>query len=99
MNLRTHKLRILQLFHARFHGPFRWLCAEDQSWLNMAPVGLEFGSPDYDRLEREDQTAFICRGKAAIARSMAAGHWIPADEVLAKLEAKVETARLRRFQN
>jgi len=46
-----------------------------------------------------DQTAFICRGKAAIARSMAAGHWIPADEVLAKLEAKVETARLRRFQN
>lgn len=99
MNLRTHKLRILQLFHARFHGPFRWLSAEDQSWLNMAPVGLEFGSPDYERLEREDQTAFIRRGKAAIARSLAAGDWIPADEVLAKLEAKVETARLRRCQN
>jgi hypothetical protein len=69
------------------------------SWLNMAPVGREFGSPDYERLEREDQTAFIRRGKTAIARSMARGDWIPAEDVLAKLETKVATARLRRCQN
>jgi len=27
--------------------------AEEQAWENMDPVGLEFGSPDFDRLIRE----------------------------------------------
>lgn len=27
---------------------------EEQAWLNMAPVGREFGSPDFERLMRED---------------------------------------------
>jgi hypothetical protein len=27
---------------------------EEQAWLDMAPVGREFGSPDYDRLMREN---------------------------------------------
>jgi|GEM_PF-3669598 len=26
---------------------------EDREWLNMAPVGHEFGSPDFERLEQE----------------------------------------------
>ncbi len=27
---------------------------EEQEWLDMAPVGREFGSPDYERLEQDD---------------------------------------------
>lgn len=32
--------------------------AEDRAWDNMAPVGREFGSPDYGRLMEEDAKAF-----------------------------------------
>ncbi|OYT91150.1 MAG: hypothetical protein CFE43_15015, partial [Burkholderiales bacterium PBB3] len=31
---------------------------EDKVWDNMAPVGREFGSPDYERLMEEDAKAF-----------------------------------------
>jgi hypothetical protein len=31
---------------------------EDLAWLNAAPVGREFGSPDYERLMALDQAAF-----------------------------------------
>lgn len=31
---------------------------EDRAWLDMAPVGREFGSPDYERLTALDQAAF-----------------------------------------
>ena len=44
---------------------------------------------------RRDQSEFVRRGLAAIARSEAAGDWIPADTVIAKLEAKVAAARER----
>lgn len=27
---------------------------EEQAWQDMSPVGREFGSPDYERLMRED---------------------------------------------
>ena len=27
---------------------------EEQAWLDMAPIGREFGSPDYERMLRED---------------------------------------------
>lgn len=32
--------------------------AEDKAWVNMAPVGREFGSPDFERLMEEDAKAF-----------------------------------------
>lgn len=32
--------------------------AEEKDWLDMAPVGREFGSPDYERLTALDQAAF-----------------------------------------
>ena len=32
--------------------------SEDRAWLDMAPVGREFGSPDYERLTALDQAAF-----------------------------------------
>ncbi len=45
---------------------------------------------------RQDQSEFVLRGLAAIARSEAAGDWVPAETVLARLEAKVAAARERR---
>ncbi|URI10136.1 hypothetical protein MW290_31880 [Aquincola tertiaricarbonis] len=45
---------------------------------------------------RKDQSEFVRRGLAAIARSEAAGDWVAAEDVIAKLEAKVAAARQRR---
>jgi hypothetical protein len=39
--------------------------AEEQAWLDMVPVGREFGSKDYERLARLD--AFADKAKAAAA--------------------------------
>lgn len=53
MNSRKRKLS--QLFHSKFHSSrFSWQSAEDRAWVNMGPVGREFGSPDYDRLMQQD---------------------------------------------
>lgn len=55
MNSRKRKRSVSQLFHSRFHNSrFFWQSAEDSDWLNMAPVGWEFGSPDYDRLMQQE---------------------------------------------
>lgn len=55
MNSRKRKRSLSQLFHARLHNSrFFWQSAEDRDWLNMAPVGREFGSPDYNRLTQQD---------------------------------------------
>lgn len=51
MNSRTNKRRIYTRFHHRVHGKRLWRSAEEQAWLDMAPVGREFGSPDYERLQ------------------------------------------------
>lgn len=44
---------------------------------------------------RRGQSEFVRRGLASIARSEADGDWIPAEQVIAKLEAKVAAARER----
>lgn len=42
----------MNLFHERFCSAFFiWRSAEEQEWLDAAPVGREFGSPDYERFE------------------------------------------------
>lgn len=51
MSTRINKRRIYHLLHSRFHGKSLWISAEEQDWLDMAPVGREFGSPDYERLQ------------------------------------------------
>lgn len=54
MNTRTNKRRIYAMVDGRFGGsPFR-RSAEEQAWLDVAPVGREFGSPDYERLQLLD---------------------------------------------
>lgn len=44
------------------------------------------------------QAQFVARGRAAIARSEAAGDFVPAEQVLARLQAKVDAAQARRAQ-
>lgn len=51
MSARTNKRRIYTLFDRRFNGKTLWRSDEEQAWLDMAPVGREFGSPDYARLQ------------------------------------------------
>lgn len=57
---------------------------------------------EYRRLEWAErqrlrrQAEFERRGREAIKRSITAGDWIPAEEVIEKLRAKVDAARARR---
>lgn len=51
MNSRSNRRRVCRLFYGRFHGKVLWRSQEEQAWLDIAPVGREFGSPDYERLE------------------------------------------------
>lgn len=69
MNARTNKRRIYDVFYRRFHGPCLWRrSAEEQAWLDVAPVGREFGSPDYERLQILDlYAAGHISGEAAMA--------------------------------
>lgn len=39
-----------------------------QDWDRMAPVGREFGSPDYERLEELDHFAILAKGSLLAAR-------------------------------
>lgn len=54
MNQRHRRKVISSHFFCRFYGESLWRSAEDTAWDNMAPVGREFGSPDYDRLIQDD---------------------------------------------
>jgi hypothetical protein len=58
MSSRSNKRRVANLFYRRFHSAFIWQSAEDREWLNAAPVGREFGSPDYDKLMEQDMEEF-----------------------------------------
>lgn len=54
MNTRMYKRRIHKFFYRRFQGTRLWRSKEEQEWLDVAPVGREFGSPDYERLQIMD---------------------------------------------
>lgn len=45
---------------------------------------------------RKHQKEFVARGLAAIAEARELGNGVPADEVIARLESKLEQARLRK---
>jgi hypothetical protein len=52
VSTRNNKRRIYKLLHNHFLGKSPWSrSAEEQAWLDVAPVGREFGSPDYERLQ------------------------------------------------
>lgn len=50
MNARARKRCISQRFYGRFYFSFIWRSTDDHAWDNIAPVGREFGSKDYERL-------------------------------------------------
>lgn len=55
MNQRSRKRTVNGHFHNRLYSArFIWWSAEDRTLENMAPVGCEFGSPDFERLTQED---------------------------------------------
>lgn len=51
MSIRKNKRRISQLRNGQFNRKVWPWSAEEQAWLDEAPVGREFGSPEYERLE------------------------------------------------
>ncbi len=53
---------------SRFKEPWRWPTADDMAWVRMAPIGREFGSPDFDRLMALDEAAFSAFGSIARVR-------------------------------
>ena len=57
MSARTNRRRVSSLFYGRFHAKFIWRSAQEQALLDAAPVGREFGSPDYERLQVLDRYA------------------------------------------
>lgn len=58
MSAKSNKRRVSRLFFGRFHGKVLWRSAEEQAWLDMVPVGREFGSSDYERLSILDMYSF-----------------------------------------
>lgn len=53
MKARKAKRRVLRLMHSRLH--MRSLELDElRRWDDIAPVGREFGSPDFDQLLAED---------------------------------------------
>ncbi|MDP3756166.1 hypothetical protein [Polaromonas sp.] len=51
MSIRNNKRRISRLRKGKFNQKVWSRSEEEQAWLDMAPVGREFGSPDYERLQ------------------------------------------------
>ncbi len=51
MSIRKNKRRISRLRKGKVHHKVWSRSEEEQAWLDMAPVGREFGSPDYERLQ------------------------------------------------
>lgn len=59
LSLRKRKRDINHLMHGRIYSTlFLWRSLEEQAWLDIVPVGREFGSKDYERLmELDSQVA------------------------------------------
>ena len=51
MSIRKNKRRISRLRKGNFKQKVWSRSEEEQAWLDVAPVGREFGSPDYERLQ------------------------------------------------
>lgn len=51
MSMRKNKRRINRLRNNQAPKNAWVRSADEQAWLDVAPVGREFGSPDYERLQ------------------------------------------------
>lgn len=53
MKVRTRKTQLQRLFNCRLLRPYR-MTPQERLWLDFVPIGREFGSKDYGRLEALD---------------------------------------------
>lgn len=60
MKNRIKKRQLYKLYQGRYIR----LTAKDRAWLDMAPVGREFGSKDYERLVQLDALADVAKTAA-----------------------------------
>lgn len=73
--------------------PLLYAEMEDFLAVDESPVSFVESAIRNEVARRRIDSKFIRRGRAAIARSVAAGDGIPAEVVIAKLESKVARAR------
>jgi len=82
MHKKQRRRGVRQLVRARFRNPgFSRQSDEDIAWDAIAPVGREFGSPDYERLAQQDALEFRLRLAELVsaARTAAFGQSEPED--------------------
>ena len=61
---RKRKKRINHLLHGRIYSTlFMWRSLEEQAWLDMVPIGAEFGSKDFERLMELDRQDAATNGQ------------------------------------
>lgn len=72
------------------------MAVQSQHNANMKSRRLPSVQIKQELSDNVEQSEFIRRGLASIDRSEAASDWISAEDVIAKLEAKVAAARERR---
>ncbi|MEO7106025.1 MAG: hypothetical protein ABIZ09_06610 [Rhodoferax sp.] len=78
MSRRNRKRVVAELFHQRFYNlRFLWRSAEERAWLDVTPVGHEFGSPDYERLMRQDAEAMKAKLATLVAACCAGTSMLP----------------------
>jgi len=58
MDIRSHKQRIYGHYRDRYRSVSAWMSEEERAWANVAPVGREFGSPDFERLSILDMLSW-----------------------------------------
>ena len=65
LSLRKRKKDIDHLLHGRIYSTlFMWRSQEEQAWLDIVPVGREFGSKDFERLMEIDHQDNLKNGRS-----------------------------------
>ena len=60
MSSLKRKHRVSEMFYGRIYRSHNFtLSPEEITWLNIPPVGREFGSPDYERLTQQDHSEWL----------------------------------------
>lgn len=60
MSSLKRKHRVSEMFYGRIYRSNDFtLSPEELAWLNIAPVGREFGSPEYERLTQQDHNEWL----------------------------------------
>lgn len=66
MNIRMIKRRAYRSALFLIEERKRWYSDDMRAWERVPPVGREFGSPDYERLVREDCEKWLAKSDALL---------------------------------